>query len=526
MPNHRLSAFRNGHRWFTLSVPWLLLVFAGCSFKSLDYLQGGERPGDDEPTGGTNSGGRSERTSMGGADPAGGGASADAGRASTSMGGETRSTTSGSAGNASVGGRDPANSAGSLPNFGGSTGDAHFGGASVGGQISNGGTQVSTNIAAGGVTPAAGGGVVTSSLSGGSAGGPNMTIAVAGSAGSSATTNHAGSAGRLNHGGSAGVAAGSALAGSLGTAGAAGSSVAPGMQYNVQGQSCGTGLTCPTSASCCARIAIPGGSFSMGTSNDASRNLDESPAHTATLDGFVLDKFEVTVGRFRNFMAAYDGTKPPSTGGAHPKLQNSGWQAGWDANLPASKAALQSAVNCNVGQYQTWTETVGVRETMPINCVSWYVAFAFCVWDGGRLPTEAEWEMAASNANSETRFPWGASDPVPDENAVMNCLGDGTAGCSPSDLLAVGSRPSGANQWGHLDLAGNLWEWTLDYYDATYYQAVGSCSNCANLANTSPRAIRGGSFTSTMPALRATARASKAGAAGEPYTGFRCAYDP
>jgi formylglycine-generating enzyme required for sulfatase activity len=235
-----------------------------------------------------------------------------------------------------------------------------------------------------------------------------------------------------------------------------------------------------------------------------------------------MDKFEVTVGRFRSFVLAFDGTMPQVGMGAHPKVTNSGWQVGYDANMPASNGALLASINCSVGNYQTYTETEGVRETMPMNCVSWYVAFAFCIWDGGRLPTEAEWEMAASSGSKEYRFPWGDGDPDPTLHAVMNCMGDGVSGCTPSDLLAVGSRPSGANTWGHLDLAGSLWEWTLDYYSASYYGAVGTCTNCSNLYGTTPRVIRGGNFTNALNALRATGRASKAPVTVDPYAGFRC----
>jgi len=298
------------------------------------------------------------------------------------------------------------------------------------------------------------------------------------------------------------------------------------MTYNVPSQSCTRGLTCPTAVSCCTQIEVPAGSYLMGTNTDPTRNADESPPHTATVDRFLMDKFEVTVGRFRSFFQVYDGTLPTEGAGAHPKQAGSGWRVSFAANMPMSQGSLQTAINCNVGQYQTWTELAGVRETMPMNCVSWYVAFAFCIWDGGRLPTEAEWEMAAASGSNEWRFPWGASDPVPAVNAVMDCQGDTVAGCSPSDLLPVGSRPSGANRWGHLDLAGSLWEWTFDYYDSTYYQAIGTCNNCISLAGSTPRVIRGGDFTSILALVRATERASRPPIAADPYAGFRCVRSP
>ena len=220
---------------------------------------------------------------------------------------------------------------------------------------------------------------------------------------------------------------------------------------------------------------------------------------------------------------AYDGTLPKTGSGAAPQSAASGWQTAYAAQMPGSQGALMAQLNCDVGGYQTWTEGAGVRETMPLNCVSWYVALAFCIWDGGRLPTEAEWERASAGGDAEWLYPWGAAAPDPATNVVANCTADGVSGCMPTDLLPVGSRPAGAGRWGHRDLAGSLWEWTLDYYDATYYQAIGICDDCVNTGGSTPRVIRGGNFTSLAKSVRATTRASKPPNAVDPYAGFRCA---
>jgi sulfatase modifying factor 1 len=298
----------------------------------------------------------------------------------------------------------------------------------------------------------------------------------------------------------------------------------PGVVYGVDGQSCAGTLPCPGGESCCRRFGVPEGSFLMGTNTDANAVADEKPPHSAKLAAFELDELEVTVGRFRRFVQVYDGTVPASGAGKHPKLADSGWQVGFGAELPTTRTALENQLNCDVGAYQTWTTQPGAREDFPINCVSWYVAFAFCVWDGGRLPTEAEWEKASAGGDAESLYPWGAAAPDYAVHAVANCQGDATAGCTPADLLPVGSRSAGHGRWGHQDLAGNLWEWTLDHYDATYYQSVGTCQDCANLAALTPRVIRGGNFTSLPKNLRATGRASKAPNVADPYAGFRCAH--
>src|SRR6185503_5212427 len=101
-----------------------------------------------------------------------------------------------------------------------------------------------------------------------------------------------------------------------------------------------------------------------------------------------------------------------------------------------------------------------------MNCVSWFEAFAFCAWDGGRLPTETEWNYAAAGGNEQRVYPWGANIDL--TKASYDCAGDGsgtgTPNCMFSDMLPVGSRsPQGDGKWGQADLAGNVWEWTLDW---------------------------------------------------------------
>lgn len=298
-----------------------------------------------------------------------------------------------------------------------------------------------------------------------------------------------------------------------------------GMTYGIVGQSCGTGLSCPGRTSCCYQIEVSSGSYIMGTNDDPDRSADEQPEHPAVISRFALDKYEVTVGRFRKFVEAFDGTPPPAGAGALSGQPSSGWSATFNKNLPATAQDLLFRINCDP-KYQAWTTTAGAREALPMNCVDWYVAFAFCAWDGGRLPTEAEWEDAAANGGADTPYPWGTADPDPTVNAVAACLGDGASGCAPTDLLSVGSRPEGANRLGHFDLAGSLYEWCLDVYDPTYYKSVSICDDCASLTGTSPRVIRGGDFTSPSTLVRSTDRAYQLPEVADPYLGFRCARTP
>jgi sulfatase modifying factor 1 len=326
-------------------------------------------------------------------------------------------------------------------------------------------------------------------------------------------------------GGDAPGPAGDLAAESPPDSGTAADSAGAGMVYGVARQSCGAGLACPGGSSCCAQIMVPAGNYVMGTTSDPGRGDDEQPEHAALMGAFWLDQYEVTVGRFRAFVRAFDGTLPPPSSGAVSGTPGSGWLPDYDQHLPASKTALVDQVSCSA-LYQTWTTAAGVRETMPVNCVDWYVALAFCTWDGGRLPTEAEWEVSASNGSDHTRFPWGSADPDPAKHAVMDCIADGTKGCAPSDLLPVGSRPAGASYLGHLDLAGSLYEWTMDYYDPTYYSSIGTCDDCVDVEASSTRVLRGGDFTSPATLVRAAKRADAEPNQINPYAGFRCAREP
>ncbi len=250
--------------------------------------------------------------------------------------------------------------------------------------------------------------------------------------------------------------------------------------------SCSSELLCNddgSQVSCCASIDVPGGTYDRGGDSQLP----------ATIAAFSMDKYEVTVGRFRAFVAQYDGTPPAAGAGAHPLITGSGWNASWDSQLPASQAALISSLHCE-SPLNTWTDTPGSQEDYPINCVNWYVAFAFCTWDGSRLATEAEWELVAGGGNENRLYPWGSDAPT----ANHANWHDGAF----TPLVAVGSTPLGDGRWGHSDLAGSQWEWNLDWFAAL----SGNCDNCAQLVEASNRLIRGGGWSDTADQLPAANR--------------------
>ena len=226
----------------------------------------------------------------------------------------------------------------------------------------------------------------------------------------------------------------------------------------------------------------------------------EQPEHTATIASFRLDLYEVTVGRFRKFVDAYPGSMPAVGAGANPSVPGTGWDAAWASALAVDQKALMLAVKCDT-TYQTWTDTVGANEQYAMNCVNWGDAFAFCAWDGGWLPTEAEWEKASAGGDANRLYPWGSQDPS------VNMVLANSIHSDRLPFIKVGSHPLGDGRWGHHDLGGGMWEWVFDSYEAAWYGGAGGvCTNCANVMNAPSRVVRGGSWGSNATNLRAAYR--------------------
>lgn len=272
----------------------------------------------------------------------------------------------------------------------------------------------------------------------------------------------------------------------------------------------GRGPTCQQS------LPVSGGTFRMG-SLESEGDVTERPAHPATLSDFSLDRFEVTVGRFRAFLEENGIAAPAEGSGALPGIPASGWRSSWDAELATSFEQLhRSLAECG----STWTPSRGEKEALPVSCISWYEAFAFCIWDGGRLPTEGEWEYAARGGAEQRTFPWGDASPTP-SLAVWNCSFDAHAACYDTDLPPVGNAALGAGRFGHQDLAGSLWEWVFDRY-APY--ASDACNDCARTDSGEGRVFRGGDYgTEDATLLRGATRLGFYDEYRDPTRGFRCA---
>lgn len=218
-------------------------------------------------------------------------------------------------------------------------------------------------------------------------------------------------------------------------------------------------------------VKVPGGRFLMG---NAQGEPDEHPPHDVELASFLIDRVEVT---------------------------NADYGACVDAGV------------CRASKLVTDAALLGPRH--PVVGVTWFDAVKYCGWVGKRLPTEAEWEYAA-RAPELMPYPWkGRYQPT-----LANLRGDvdGYPKTAP-----VGSFPDGASGLGVLDMAGNVAEWTADWYDGLYYQSSPEKAPKGPSTSTGYRSVRGGSWADTDYEARSTKRDSLDPNFGKDSVGFRCA---
>lgn len=267
----------------------------------------------------------------------------------------------------------------------------------------------------------------------------------------------------------------------------------------------------------------------------------------ATISDFRLDKYEVTVGRFRKFVSVWlAGWRPAPGSGKHTHLNNgsglNGDEAGWDPSwetlgiiqekpsFPPTLDAWNETLACTLPlpSRSTWTPAVGDHENLPISCENFLEGYAFCIWDGGFLPSEAEWNYAASGGAEQRVYPWGPQMPSAALAVYSQCV-LGSPGCS-TDLqqARVGSLAAGNGRYGQADLGGNMMERVLD--EADDYQTP--CTDCASLNYRFPRqqmtamSVRGGSFIYDASYLFSSARFVSWFSDRDEYLGIRCARSP
>ncbi|MBE7555334.1 MAG: SUMF1/EgtB/PvdO family nonheme iron enzyme [Anaerolineales bacterium] len=234
-------------------------------------------------------------------------------------------------------------------------------------------------------------------------------------------------------------------------------------------------------------VAIPATTFTMGSPAGLGEE-DERPAHVVTLPAFELDRTEVSVGRYWQCVEAGACTAPTAdASGGEPHYLNN----------PAF-------------------------DNYPVVNVPWLEASHYCAWRGKRLPTEAEWELAAgwdAARQAKLLWPWGNESPQGPVNG-----GDTSAG----KAVAVGSTVGDQSPLGLLDMGGNVGEWVFDWYKVDYY-SVADETNPIGPTNRrgegTGRVVRGGSFADSLEQARTANRGNQAAEYGYPTVGFRCAKD-
>jgi formylglycine-generating enzyme required for sulfatase activity len=287
----------------------------------------------------------------------------------------------------------------------------------------------------------------------------------------------------------------------------------------------------PNGGDCCRSLIVEGGSYIRGY-DGVTYTVANGPATVST---FRLDEYEITVGRFRQFVGAVVGGWLPAPGsGKHSYLNSgsglvaipndagilyeTGWDPAWSAALPSVQSTWDTNLACS--NHATWTSSPGPGDARPINCVTWYEAYAFCIWDGGFLPSEAEWNYAASGGSDQRVYPWSS----PPTSTTIDCTYASYAGCSDAGAVPVGSEaPAGNAKWGQVDMAGSVSEWNLD--DTAGYWWT-PCLDCVDVNIGVQRSIRGGGFDSPPPDLLCSAKTKGTPAVRYDYGGSRCARRP
>ena len=219
-----------------------------------------------------------------------------------------------------------------------------------------------------------------------------------------------------------------------------------------------------------AQVWVDSGVFTMGSSPGLA-DVDEEPAHAVFVDGFWMDRYVATNNEFRECVEA---------GACGPPAQNWGYLS-----------------------YLEWIPDYfpnPIYDGFPVAFLEYQEANDYCQWRGMRLPTEAEWERAARGNALEPFYPWGTIEP---DCTMANYATDGIfcdGGPRP-----VGSFPNNVSPYGVMEMGGNVWEWTSDWYAADYYSSS-PCENPKGPETGTEKVLRGGAWYYERDALSVTYR--------------------
>ena len=240
-------------------------------------------------------------------------------------------------------------------------------------------------------------------------------------------------------------------------------------------------------------IFIPEGSFIMGfeiDNNNEWGDMDEEPVHRVTLSSYWIDKYEVTSSNFSAFL---------------------------NKNKNEAHRFIEITPTVTIELKNNMYRPRKGLENYPVNRVSWFGANAYCRWKGKRLPTEAEWEKAARGTDKRI-FPWG--NEFPDNSRVTyrrKFNEQGFQVMEPVDGMKHGVSPYGVHH-----MAGNVWEWVSDWFDATVYQDENREDPQGPESGTS-KVLRGGNWYYKAYYMRTTYRFNEKPEIFKVWQGFRCA---
>jgi formylglycine-generating enzyme required for sulfatase activity len=255
-------------------------------------------------------------------------------------------------------------------------------------------------------------------------------------------------------------------------------------------------------------VLVPAGEFVMG-SNDVDIK-EVAPRHKVHVNGFYMDKYEVTIELFVKFLNAV----------IDPEIEEDrAKRYSWvvirnDIEFPERGEWWPTEIIFEDGKHKAFE---GLK-TLPVVAVGWDAAQSYCLWVQERLPTEAEWERAARGGLEGKDYPWGDEIPIGGvifgRKWIDNHL--------PPPMGRVGNYLP--NRYGLFDMAGNVWEWCYDWYDPKYYRASPR-KNPLGPESGTEKVLRGGSWFNGSLSLRVAHRNFAAPSRLHDAVGFRCVKD-